>query len=153
VVDIVLDENVYIRALEAECTQDGEDLRAGQVVLLLQERHRWVFSSRVIDAYMRQFSARSCRGALTSRLMTSMSEALADSRRFLFLDDAPTIEGSYHHKDRHMVAVAAARKGCCLVTMDIRLRNALESSGIPQRFGFQVLDLQSAEPLLGETPE
>jgi len=143
VVDVVLDENVYIRALEAECTQGEEDLRAARVVLLLQEHHRWVLSIEVIAAYRRQFSARSCRGLLTSDLMKSMNQVLLDSRRSTVLTEAPTAEGPYHRKDRHMVAAAAVSQGC-LVTMDVRLRNDLESSRIPERCGFQVLDLHSA---------
>lgn len=146
--EVVLDENIYVRALQAECSLDDADMQAARVVGSLQVNHVWVFSGQIVAAYHRQFSANRCRGALSSQLIKSLRATFADSRHFLFLDDPVEIEGPYHRKDRHVVAAAGARRGCYLVTIDVRLIAQLTAAQIPGIYEFSVVDLATAESVL-----
>src|SRR5713226_1520605 len=62
-IDFVLDEDIYQRAMEAECTEMNFDLRAARVVDILQVDHRWVISPAVEVAYRRRFDQVECQGA------------------------------------------------------------------------------------------
>ncbi|GAC1403153.1 MAG: hypothetical protein NVSMB52_17140 [Chloroflexota bacterium] len=146
--DVVLDENVYIRALESECTGLAEDHRASRVVQLVQDRHRWVFTHGVLTAYRRQFNAISCKGSMATRLIVSLKDVFVDERCFLFIDTVDIVPGRYDPQDQHVVAAAAHGPNSYLVTLDMRLRNALESADIPKTYGFHVVDLETAEALL-----
>lgn len=146
--DLILDENVYILALEAECTLQNEHLRWARIVSLVQEHHRWVVSNEILTAYRRQFSVIGCRSATTSQLKKSLNEVLFDSRHSLYLNDPPHIPGNYHHKDRHVVAAAAYVVNAYLLTTDQRLTTALHRDRIPEERGFQVVELSGAENLL-----
>lgn len=146
--DVVLDENVYIRALESERTGNIEDLRAARVVSLVQEKHRWLLTHDVVAAYRHQFSRIRGKNSVTIRLMKSLTEVCASGDRSKFLDSAPIIPGKYDRHDEHVVAAAAARPGAYLVTLDTRLKQALELAEIPGQFGFRAIDVAEAKVLL-----
>lgn len=147
--DVVLDENIYIKAIQAECTEDPTDRTAASTVQAVQQRHRWVFSRDILDAYRRQFSRATCKGAAASRLMKSLNEVMFDARRFCLLDDPKPVVGSFDPDDQHVVSAAAsASAACLLVTTDGRLKRALDAAGIPERHGFSVLELEAAHILL-----
>jgi hypothetical protein len=153
VVDVVLDENIYIKAINAECTGEPSDHRAARVVSALQVHHRWIITRDIARAYRRQFSRTRCHGSLPTQLMSSLTEVTAAQTRFLWLEDPPIIEGNYHHKDQHMVAAAAVVEGSYLVTTDMRLVRSLERAGILMRYSFSVVGLDAAEPLLVQQPD
>ena len=146
--DLVLDENIYVKGLKAECTNNADDLLAAQIITLTQAYHRWIFTSDVIAAYHRQFKRNQCRGTGANRLVVSLSEVFASQDRFLMLHDPPEVEGSYHQKDQHVVCAAAAVSGSYLITTDIRLKEALERTVILQSYGFQVVVPEEAGALL-----
>jgi len=148
VLDVVLDENVYVHALTAGCTDHPFDRQAALVLLYLQKKHRWLFTYAVEEAYRKQFSNNVCQGALSSQLMTSLNDVLVDQRRSYFIVNPEIVQGSYHHKDQHVVAAAASVAGSYLVTTDMRLKKALDREGIPTRYSFEILDLNGAEQLL-----
>jgi predicted nucleic acid-binding protein len=148
VADVVLDENVYIRALQAECSGEETDERSARIVGFVQANHRWIFTNDVVTAYLRQYSRNTCRGVTSSRLITSLTSILADQGRCYFVENPPIVEGSYHRKDRHVVAAAAAVRDSYLVTMDRRLVQALEAAEIPAEHGFRVISVDIAEAIL-----
>lgn len=146
--DVVLDENIYIQALNAECTQDASSYKAARIVAVVQQLHRWILSQDIIVSYRRQFSRTTCRSVLTSQLMVSFNQVASDQTRTLILNAPPVIGGDYHHKDQHMVSAAAAVRGSYLITVDRRLSRQLETAGIPALHGFAVIDVEAALTIL-----
>lgn len=140
-VDIVLDEDVYVFALESEGTEDPECKACVQFVSCLQQRHRWVVTPAVNAAYRRQFARRRRpHGSVASGLMVSFDDVLFDSARSLWVQEAHEIDGPYDPSDRHVVAAAGAAHGAVLVTSDGRLRDSLVQHHTTEENGFRVLD-------------
>ena len=149
-IDFVLDEDIYHRAMEADCTQTQFDLRAARVVNILQTAHRWVISWDVQVAYRRRFNEVGCQGALATSFMARLNENLATQERSCLIHDAPLIEGRHSDDDQHVVNAAAARdEGCYLITSDDQLRADLAADGTPEKHRFHAIGLQDAEHLLG----
>ena len=144
--DFVLDENVYVRALESEDTREPDDELAALLIQCLQVRHRWVLTGEVMKSYYRQFAPYgSGRGVIATRMIASLTNVVSDSNRFLIRHAPPVIPGDYDHDDDHMVAaVADLGPGTLLITLDVRLRNSLRSAAIPDNHHFRVIDVQEA---------
>jgi hypothetical protein len=141
VADIVLDEDVYVFALESEGTDDLEYIASARLVTCLQQRHRWIVTPAINAAYRRQFARqRRPRGSVASGMMVSLDDVLFDAQRSLWINDAPEIEGPYDPSDRHVVAAAGAVRGAILVTSDGRLTDSLVAEQTAENHGFRVLD-------------
>jgi hypothetical protein len=150
VIDFVLDEDIYHRAMEAECTETNFDFRAARVVDILQTAHRWVITSDVEVAYRRRFNQVSCEGALATLFIIRLSENMATQELSYIIDDAPLIVGRHSAKDQHVVNAAAARdEGCYLITSDDPLRAALAEDGTPEKHRFVCCGLRETEALFG----
>jgi hypothetical protein len=143
--NVVVDENVYIRGLYAERTEQEADILAARLLQCLQVGHRWVLSRPILAAYYRQFKKHaSTHGRIESALTRSLRDILLDSDAHVMLPETQQVPGLYDHDDDHMVEAAAAVPGCALITLDGRLRDALITAGIPGQFGFEVLDVRGA---------
>jgi len=149
-IDFVLDEDIYHRAMEADCTETAFDLRAARVVDILQTVHRWVITPDVEVAYRKRFDEVECQGAFATIFMTRLNENLATQELSILIHDPPVIQGRHSDKDRHVVDAAAARdEGCYLITSDDPLRADLAADGTPERHQFHCCGLRDAEALLG----
>jgi hypothetical protein len=149
-IDFILDEDIYQRAMEAECTERNFDLRAARVVDILQIAHRWVISPAVEVAYRRRFGQVACQGAFATLFMLRLNECLATQERSFLINDPPLIQGNHSDKDQHVVDAAAARdEGCYLITSDDPLRAALAADGTPEKHRFNCFGLRDTEMLLG----
>jgi hypothetical protein len=149
-IDFVLDEDIYHRAMEAECTLKSFDLRAARVVDILQASHRWVITPEVEVAYRKRFNQVECHGALTTSFIARLDQSLATQELSCLVDAAPLIGGTHSDKDQHVVNAAAARdEGCYLITSDDPLREALAYDGTPDKYHFHAIGLRDTEGLLG----
>jgi hypothetical protein len=137
VAEVVVDEGMLIRGLEAEDPASGLETECADVLFAVQTAHRWVFHEDLVDVYLdRLFQAR-YKGVIWRGLQRSLQDTIVDKNSGLWLDRAPVIEGPYHRKDQRWVsAAAAAPDGCRLITLDERLVKQLRSSGLPEQYGF-----------------
>lgn len=148
--NIVLDENVYVASLRFECTGVAADAAAARVVERVQSAHCWVVTAEILRAYKRHEGRNACRGTLTTALIKSLKQVLADRgrSRWIDTDELVVIPGDYHRKDRHVVSAAAAAPASMLVTNDGRLESQLVIEGIPGRQGFLCVTCAGALRLL-----
>jgi predicted nucleic acid-binding protein len=131
VADVVLDEWVLIRGLEAEQPSDGFERDSADLLALVQASHRWVMTDEVVDAYQRRLYGARYKADIWTRLRASFLGTLVNSNR-PWLKDVPVIDGAYDRDDTDWVsAAAAAPAGCLLVTGDRRLLVALAAPGLP----------------------
>lgn len=143
--DVVIDEWVLVRGLQAEQPTAGLEHESARLLWVLQERHRWVVTLDLVDVYLARLFEATYKGVLWHRVRLSLQGALVSTEATLWLDDVPTIEGPYHRKDcRWVSAAAAALAGCLLVTGDERLLNQLRSSDLPEKHGFVVCFVNEA---------
>jgi hypothetical protein len=153
VADVVLDESMYIRGMDADCA--NSDLRpiyqrAALVVAAIQQRHRWIVSRGILEAYDRAInSPKRCHQASGDTAIKSLKDVLADAGRSVILSHpVADVPGNYDPRDRHIVRAAAAAPGAYLATMDNQLRKQLQRAGIPANHGFIVVGLEEAEGTL-----
>lgn len=147
--DVVLDEGPYIRALESECTRDRDDLAWAAVVTAIQRSHRWVLTVRVEAAYRRQFASIRCKGSVTSELMKSLNQVLFNASRVVLVHQPVNVSGDFDPDDAHVVCAAASVRGSVLITIDEKLARDLDRNGVSSRHGFAVATLQGALERLG----
>lgn len=134
----MLDENVYIFALESEGKTDDEHLTAARFVDCLQKRHKWVLTPDVVNAYRRQFGRGRFEGALASEFMNGLEDILF-SDRCIWFHRPSVVANGYDENDIHVVAAAAASAPSVLVTTDGRLARQLAEKAIPENHGFKVM--------------
>jgi hypothetical protein len=147
--DIVLDEDVYVFALQSEGKPTKDNLDAARFIDCLQRQHRWVWTCEIEAAYRRHFARRDFyRGPVASQLMKHFNEVIFDQARSLWIPNPPRVAGKYHDDDAHMVSAAAAVVGSVLVTSDDPLSRALRESGLAKECGFEVLDFPRALTVL-----
>lgn len=150
--NVVLDENIFVRGLVSDCggSDKQTDERAARVVGFIQQGHCWIFSDEIVTAYRKHIKIQRCdKGPTRELIIKSFHNVMADSSRHQWLHDFPEVEGDYSPKDHHVVTAAAqVGNGCCLATMDGRLRESLEKDNIPARWKFRVSTLDDAETLL-----
>jgi predicted nucleic acid-binding protein len=151
--DVILDESMYIRGMDADCSTSELRViyrRAARIVAAIQQKHRWIVSRGILEAYDRAIdSPKRCQQAGGEAAIKSLRDVLADAGRSVILTyPVPDVAGAYDEKDRHMVRAAAAAHGSYLVTMDTRLTKQLARLNIPQNHGFTVVGLVEAEELL-----
>jgi hypothetical protein len=154
VAEVVLDENIYIRGIEAECSAlDARPTneRAARLVVAIQQRHQWIASPGIARAYLQAVDyPNRCKQPIANQMIKSFNDVLADTERSIWLeqDQLLDIPGDYDPNDRHMVRAAAARTGCYLTTMDTELVRQLARLRIPEERGFIVIGLDEAETIL-----
>ena len=141
----ILDENIFRRALEAECTLSPEDLNAVEVMQFVQLHGKWVFTDAIRDRYWYQWRSRTCDGGLSLQMLMSFQELMADADRSVFLGEVSVVPGDYDPDDQFVVSAAAAAADTgVLVTTDGRLRKALGDEGVGAANGFGVVDIAGA---------
>lgn len=134
--DVVLDEWVLIRGLDAEHPADGFERESADLLALVQTSHRWVMTDQVVDAYQGRLFGATYKGAIWTELRASFIATLVNASR-LWLRDVPAIAGPYDQDDVTWVsAAAAAPPGCLLVTGDRRLLGQLGRCDLPARHAF-----------------
>ncbi len=149
--DVVVDEWLLIRGLDAEQPAAGQERESAEALALVQTWHRWVMSDDIVDIYQRRLYQARYKGAVWTRLLASFSATLASASR-LWLHDVPPIQGPYDQDDAPWVsAAAAAPAGCLLVTGDRRLLVQLGRCSLPEQHGFVACFVTDALALL--TPQ
>ncbi len=147
--DIVLDEDVYVFALQSEGTAKQEDRQAAFFIDCLQRHHRWVLTHEIEAAYRKHFARGDFyRGPVAIGLMKHLNEVMFDQARSLWIPNPLRVAGNYHNDDVHMVSAAAAVAGSVLVTSDAPLRRALRETGLAEKCGFEVMDFPEALAIL-----
>jgi predicted nucleic acid-binding protein len=150
VADVVLDEWVLKRGLDAEHPSEGLERESAELLALVQTSHR-VMTDEVVDAYQRRLFGAEYKGAIWTRLRASFIATLVQASR-LWLADVPVIDGAYDQDDVAWVgAAAAAPAGCLLVTGDRRLLVQLGKTRLPEDHAFVPCFITDALVALGAT--
>jgi len=148
VADVVIDEWLLIRGLDAEQPAAGLERESADLLAVVQTSHRWVMTDDVVDIYQRRLFQAPYKGAIWTRLRRSFIDTLVTANR-LWLHDVPHIEGRYDQDDAPWVsAAAAAPDGCLLVTGDRRLLTQLQKTPLPEEHAFVACFVTDALDLL-----
>jgi predicted nucleic acid-binding protein len=148
VADVVIDEWLLLRGLDAEHPATGLERESADLLAVVQTSHRWVMSDDIVDIYQRRLFQAQYKGAIWTRLRRSFIDTLVAASR-LWLRDVPHIDGRYDQDDAAWVsAAAAAPAGCLLVTGDRRLLAQLERTPLLEQHGFTACFVTDALALL-----
>jgi predicted nucleic acid-binding protein len=148
VADVVLDEWLLIRGLDAEQPAAGLERECADLLAVVQTSHRWVMTDDIVDIYQRRLFQARYKGAIWTRLRGSFLDTLVAASR-LWLRDVAHVDGRYDQDDAAWVsAAAAAPAGCLLVTGDQRLLVQLRQTTLQEQHGFLACNVIDALALL-----
>lgn len=134
--DVVVDEWLLIRGLDAEQPVAGLERESADLLAVVQTSHRWVMTDHIVDIYQNRLFHAQYKGAIWTRLRRSFIDTLVAASR-LWLREVPHVDGAYDQDDAAWVsAAAAAPAGCLLITGDRRLLNQLSRTALPEQHGF-----------------
>jgi len=148
VADVVIDEWLLLRGLEAEQPAAGLERESADLLAVVQTSHRWVMTDDIVDIYQRRLYRAGYKGGIWRQLLASFRATLVNASR-LWLHDVPHIEGPYDQDDAPWVSAAAsAPTGCLLVTGDRRLLAQLERTELQRQHAFVAYFVTYARALL-----